>query len=340
MNKLLFLLAFLFFAVSLFAVDIPNRSIYMEGTAELSEHRTFFLNNFSMEASALGFSVTNTKEEAGFTFKFHVESYDDEYDPSMRFIILISLFYNENDMEMVSFGWPFASLNDMYEYNQFVFYRAAVLIPSLSDEELAALAQHVVDDSWRNQRLYLRVSADFPITYFQLLPEGLLGDQALFNEDTNTYSHLDHIVRMMYGATLGVEFQFLSFMSLEANFQVFLGDTRSNMALNMAAGAEIKFPLNFFSNFVIQPYGTFVYTLSSPDAFIDFPSYHIGGGVQIGTRGGRTGAFFIDINYLFAMKNTIMTNPWEHYPIPPQIHYNRFVVGLGVGYKYGLFGRK
>jgi hypothetical protein len=354
MKRALFFVIFLSFTISLFAVDLLNRSIFLEAAGGSSAQRAFFNDNFRMEATALGFTIVDRRDQAGFIFSFDVQSHTDDFDPSIRHIILVSLIHNESGMEMVSFGWPFAELDDMYDHNQFVFYRAAVLIPSLSDEELAELAElamsaAVIDNRWRDKWIYLRASLDFPITFFVLQQtDDLLGGAAVYAPDNPDvlFQKLDHIIRPMPGATIGLEVQFLSFLSLEVNFQIGI-DTTDNMHLNaenmflfhMAAGAELKVPLKF-GNFMISPYATFIYPLNVSPAYNDFPDFYIGGGIQFNVRGGRSGAFFVDLKYLMALEDTVVNNPWiPVFPEPPTISYNRFVIGIGIGYKFGIFDR-
>jgi hypothetical protein len=311
MKRAVFLSVFLTLVVSSFAIELPNRKLYIEGTAEVSAHRTFFMDNFSMEAGALGFEVVNNKADAGYTFKFDSQNYTDEYDPSIRFIVLISLILNDGDRELVSFGWPFADINDMYEYNQYVFFRAAVLIPGITEDDLIGLAPQE-DDTWKNKWIYFRASFDYPLTFYVLKPEGLIGGVGVYRgnfDKPDDVSPIDHIILSKMGAIAGIEVQFLPFMSLEANFQVSLGNPREQWALNMAAGAELKFPLKFFKGWVIQPYGAFIYPLNLiepsplPDGrpiFAEYPMFLIGGGVQVGVKMGKSGMVVIDAKYMMA----------------------------------------
>jgi len=343
MKKLLFLLIFVVFSVSSYAIDLPNRSIFMEGTASVAAHRTFFMNNFRMEAAALGYTVTENRNQAGFTFKFEVHNHSDEDDPSIKFIVLITLTYNETNMEMVSFGWPFADIEDMYEYNQFVFYKAAVLIPGVSDDDIAALAQSAgsaVDNSWQNQLIYFRISVNYPISCYQLQPDGLFGGNAVWAAPwpPTDYQNIENQIMPQPGVTVGLEFQLLNFLSLEFNFQAVLGDMKDNTFINMAVGAELKFPIKL-SSIVFQPYGAFLYPLNVSPVFAEYPDFFFGGGLQIGVRGGKSGSFFIDVNYMTSLTDVYRRNPYEHYQEPEVIRYNRFVVGLGIGYKFGFFDR-
>jgi hypothetical protein len=56
--------------------------------------------------------------------------------------------------------------------------------------------------------------------------------------------------------------------------------------------------------------------------------------------GGRSGSFFIDINYMHSFGDALLFNPYaDLYPDPPVIHYQHFVIGVGIGYKFGFFDR-
>ncbi|MCL2208551.1 MAG: hypothetical protein FWC19_00650 [Treponema sp.] len=355
MKKALFLLIFPVLTVSILAEDFkfPNRNLYIEGTAEIAAHQAFFMGNFKMEASALGFTVVEDKEEAAYTFRFADQSYDDDWDPSIKFIILISLILNEGERELLSFGWPYAELDDMYEYNQYVFFRAVVLIPGISEDDFTGLVME--DNTWRDKWLYFRASFDYPIVFNVLKGDGLYDGVAVYSGDIRNpawVNILDHKINALPGLTAGVEVQFLSFVSLEVNFQLGLGDTTKTRftELNMSAGAQLKFPFKLFGNFMIEPYGAFVYPIAKSSEFKKFPMFLLGGGVQVCVKGGKSGAFFVDVNYIFPLPvgnlgEVITYNPFAAEPVlgvvkPDEIHYNRFSIGIGVGYKFGLLNRK
>jgi len=356
MKKSLFLTVLLTLAVSSFASDLPNRSLFFEGTARDLDQITFFMNNFKMEAMSMGFKVSDFRHEAGFTFRFEIQPYSDEYEPHIKFIILISLIYNETNMEMASFGWPFGEIEEMFEHNQFLFYRAAALIPPITDEVLeeivqAASAEAVSkaaagDGAWRNKFLYLRASVDMPISFYLLQPTGLAGgNTSVFAQgpdgDPENLIPLDHKIMPLPGLTLGTEFQFYSFFSIEANFQVFMADPWA-ASINLAVGAELKFPLELFHNFTIVPYAAFTYPFLSGflPSFERFPPFFVGGGVYINARGHESQSFFFNINFMTSFWDAYRKNPYGNYaPEPAEIHYKRFTIGISVGYKYGFINR-
>ncbi|MCL2442594.1 MAG: hypothetical protein FWD13_03920 [Treponema sp.] len=356
MKKALFLSVLLTLAVSSFASELPNRTLYFEGTARDLDQITFFMNNFKMEAMSMGFRVSDFRHEAGFTFRFEIQPYSDEYEPQIKFIILISLIYNETNMEMASFGWPFGELEEMFEHNQFLFYRAASLIPAVTDEVIeemvqAASAEAVAkaaagDGAWRNKFLYLRASFDMPISFYALQDTGLVGGgQSVYVEGPDgpeSLIPLDHRIMPLPGLTLGAEWQFLTFFSIEANFRVFMADPWKP-SINLAVGAELKFPLNLFSNFTIVPYAAFTYPFLSGllPSFERFPPFFVGGGAYVNIRGHESQSFFLNLNFMTSFWDAYRKNPYGNYaPEPAEIHYKHFTIGISVGYRYGFLTRR
>ena len=347
-------MAFIALVVSSLAAQVQNRSVYIEGSAENPGHLTFFLNNFKMEAAALGFQVVENKAQAGYIIKFHAQSYNDSIDPEIKNIVLVSLIYNETGREMVSFGWPYATIESMYEYNQFVYFRAAVLIPALSEADFETFVQS--SSVWRNKWLYLRVSADYTIVFHRIQKSGPNGEYPLISDGHKFYAAyetdelgniifidpLEHIIWPAPGATIGAEFQFLDFMSVEANLQLSFGDTRNNYFVNLALGTELKFPLKFFKNYAISPYAAFLFPLRVSSVFDKdkYPKFFLGGGVQFNINGGNLGAFFVDAKFMMPISDIVMHNYTKPFSNdPPFFYYKRFTIGVSAGYKFGFFHR-
>jgi len=173
----------------------------------------------------------------------------------------------------------------------------------------------------------------------------LQGGIGLYNIDPPRVAPINHEIIAMPGATIGVEFQFLNFMSLELNLQLSMGDTRDNLFVNASAGLELKFPIKL-NSIAFVPYAAFIYPLSISPIFSEYPPFAFGAGLQLCAKAGTHGAFFIDVKYTFSLSDAVMHNPYlafdenkQLYPEPPVIHYNRSVIGIGVGYKFGLFDR-
>jgi hypothetical protein len=342
MKKIFFLIFFTLAAYS-FAFEFPNRTIFIEGTAEQPAHRTFFMQNFIMEAHAKNLNVTENRRQAGYIVRFDVQSYRDVFNPSFNYLIRMSLINNETSAEMVSFGWPFVDLEDMYEFNQFLFYNTVVFIPGIDEDELVNWAlTTAVDNRWQNQFVYIRGSLDYPISFFALQPTGLIAGQAAYIgtfEDPGNLQHMGHLIMPQPGLTIGGEVQFLDFLSAELNFQARMGDPKTYLFFNMAAGVQLKY--NFkIRHFMFQPYAAYARTFNISPEFTEFASNAVGGGLQVSIRGGQTQSFFIDVNYMLSLGDIFRRNPFgELAPLPEQIHYKRFAFGIGVGYKFGLIDR-
>jgi hypothetical protein len=345
MKNGVFFTILLLLAVSSFAQDIRNRYLYIEGTAGRTDHVDFFKSNFAMEANGAGYVVTQSRSEALHTLKFNITS--DTSDPDYeQYSVNISLYRNQDDAQLISFSFMYSSIDEMYTFTRTLFLNATAGIPlPIMTEE---------GTQWEKW-IYFRASFDYPITFYLLQPrEDLVAGRGLYNPDPANPSDpskalavdpIGHEIMAMPGATVGVEFQRFSFLSLEANFQMSMGDTRNMYFVNTAVGLELKFPIKF-QNIMLVPYGAFVYTFHISPIFNDFPPYAAGGGVQLCTRAGKRGAFFADVKYVFSFQgDAVMRNPYldvedQLYPKPAEIHYRRSHLGIGVGYKVGIIDRK
>jgi len=373
MKRAVFFIIFLSLAAASFAQeDEKNRPLFIEGVAQREDHMEFFLGSFTKEARDSGYIVTETKAQAAHTVKFEITTLDEatqlELEDFNQYNIKISLLRNSDDFEIIGFDFTFTELMEMF-VNIVGMFRNAVLYIPIPRMEDPAIAREM-NNRWKNKWLYIRLSFDYPMTFYMLQSEGLFEGVALYanpyeefdadgNPKPDRVSPIDHVIMAMPGATIGFEFQFLPFVSLEANFQASMGDTRDNYFINMAVGAELKFPIKFnkvplFQNIVIAPYGAFVYPLDFgvegmgiSKIFSEFPLFSFGGGIQVSAPGGKHGAFFVDVKYLLCLTDAVMKNPYldyseenQLYPEPAVIHYKRHVIGIGVGYKFGLIDRK
>ncbi|MCL2184548.1 MAG: hypothetical protein FWB86_01665 [Treponema sp.] len=361
MKKLLLLPLLLIITINSFAQEtpvqnaenLPNRRIFIEGRGVNSRQQEYFYINFRKEAASTGYPVVNNKNEAAYVFRFNITNNPNrDIDPNL-YVMKISLLNNISNIEIISFDFFFSTLEEMDQHNRFIFFNAVSgVIPPLAEKDLVVVQEIIeeviiqeIDTSWRDKWIYLRTGFDYPITFYALLPTGLtaeagvyIGPSAIEPED---FQILDHKILAMPGISIGVEAQLLNFLSLGVNLQLSLGDTRDNYFVNVALGAELKFPLKFFKNFMIEPYGSFVLPITVSEIFSKFPKFALGGGVQISTRGGSLGAFFLDVKYLHSIGETAMYNPFgDVFPEPPEIHYNRFALIFSIGYKFGFLDKK
>jgi hypothetical protein len=353
------ILLFLTFASSF---GQENRSIFFEGTAEIRQHRDFFLENFPMEAVAAGYEVVENRRDAGYIFSFEATRNMIEYDDGTKepvppgydqFSIVIAITRNEDSVELASFGFSYNDIYDMYDYTQFLFLKAAVNIPPLVIPDFIEAAPP--DLSWMNKWLFLRVSLDLPLTFYNLPTKSSINDNFYKNESVK----LQHEVMNYPGLTLGVEVHFLNFMSIEPMVQVGYEPWLDISYLTMAAGAQVKFPLQFLNEVILQPYVGAMYTLpffipaeaeevftlesstiTQPPQKISArpPTLGISAGLQVGIQGGPLGIVFIDVGFTYYLESVIRKNPYEGF-VPSLVEYQRSVLRLGIGYKFGFINR-
>jgi hypothetical protein len=333
-KKTLILPFFLIFTLSSFAQQVAN-GIFVEGAAVKPGFWEYFLVNFKEEAKGTGYLTVEDKKEAEYIFRFDVT--ENTADDDFAYVITIRLLKNEDDYEILKFDYYFNDINEMYELNQSLFLKAVSVIPR---EGVTIIADN---RQWQNKWLYLRVSFDYPLTFYLLQGNGLIGGSGVYYgdfEEPIRVSPVDNEVYAMPGATVGVELQFFHHAIFELSYSFFWGAPRETNFVNMASNASLKFPIKF-SGLVLAPYGTFSFALNAASAFSDFPIFSYGGGMQFGVRGGKRGSFFIDVKYLYSHLDAIMKNPYgELFPSPEGIYFKRSVLGLGVGYKIGFFDRK
>jgi len=254
----------------------------------------------------------------------------------------------------------YLSIEDVYDFFPLLMFNiySKINVKQTPDKQTADIQTYTDTEDWRNKQLYIRVSFDFPITFYTLKPDGLTVKNGLYNPGppTKMAAPLDNKVVALPGMTLGAEKRLFNWLSVEPKLQIgweYLGWEYLNKHkdfLNIAVGLELKFPLKFIKNIMLEPYGAVSYPIpikSSPvltatSVFDSYPRFAYGGGLQVGMKGWKqTGSFFIDINYMYYSGDAVISNPYKDlYPEPDVIHYQRTVLGLGMGYKFGVNNRK
>ena len=303
-----------------------------------STQQTFFKENFEMETVAAGYATTENASQADYTLKLEVQPnmivYDDgteEQAPpeEKQYVLELRLIRNEDGNEIVMFNFPFTEVEEMYEYNLYLLYQAMANVP------LTKLTSVLETDHWRNKWVYVRGSLDYTISNYQ----ADVADSANWkSEDGTSHESLTpEIARSttpMVAGTLGVEFQFLNWMSAEGDIKLIFGDPEQPTFVP-TVGAFLKFPLKPSKHFMLEPYLGIDFPMFTGAHIKNLSPFNtaIGGGFQFGVKGGEFGAFFVDVNFMYTLAQikTETTNraaSWE-----------RWVLGFGIGYKIGFLNR-
>ena len=322
--------------------------------AEDPAQAEFFRKNFMMEITAAGYTVSESIQEADYslriTVKPNVIAYvDGTSEPAPpgepQYMLQLNMMRNSDTAQIIALSFGFTELDEMYNHNLCLIYQALANVP-LSAGDGKTLVKYMVekdeerDDWWRNKWLYLRMSADYPISYYQIKQDGFPDGFFLESDDIENpgQSRITNQIVAMPGVTIGLELQFLPWMSLEANFELRLWDVAGS-AFIPGIGVQLKFPLKPSAHFMIEPYAAGVFATNNEEHSIAFPQYSVGGGFQFCVRSGNVGALFFDANYMHSLDEMVTRNLDDRFTQPKELHWNRFVIGLSVGFKVGAFNR-
>jgi hypothetical protein len=297
------------------------------------EQQAFFDYNFRMELSGANYSVSGDIKEADYLINLSItqdleESEDSQDGGAERIIniLTISLVDNRDGREVLRFSWAFEDLDDMYEWNLHLIYQAMANIP-LTKLTAAADINH-----WRNKWLYICGYGGLDLTFGFYDYKGTIGD---FQGRPYTFYPGPIFA-------LGIEFQFLNFMSAEidilgAPYEV----TTQHSTLIFGLPLLLKFPLKPSRHFMLEPYGGIQFNTSSTGSILP-PLVSWIGGFQYGIKAGERGAVLIDIRIVgdFGVGATKFSPSIS--PDNGQSSYtgeDRFQLQLLVGFKAGFYNR-
>jgi len=321
----------------------------------------FFRRNFTMELTAAGYTVSENILESDYSMRLSVRrnvtvaadgtttmasSNDNQY------VLQIILMRNSDTAQIVSLSFSFTELEEMYDHNLTLVYQTMANVPLSRGGDTGTLVKYMVGrgeeggDWWRNKWLYIRLSADYPLSFYQVHTTGLYDDKYLYvvtvNEEDGTtstqYSRIDRQIVAMPGATAGLEIQFLYWMSLEANFELRLWDV-TGYGFNPGIGLQLKFPLKPANHFMIEPYAAAVFATTYNDNIIEFPRYAVGGGIQFGVKGDNRSVLFFDAKYMYPLSDDVTRNMDDQFKSPAKLHWSHFTIDLSLGIKIGLLNR-
>jgi hypothetical protein len=324
---------------ALYAANKKNITINIQGTGP-KDTVEGFKYALVIEATAAGYDITENTAMAKYSIKFTVEW--DQIEERSKFTV--SLVKVEDSYVVVTMEYFFADEEEMLLYSQLVFF---MLMANLPEDEIIIAVAGPEDDSWRHKWLYARASFEYLVLLLQLMPkDNLIGGAGVYDgsfENPTSVAPLDNKLIPMPGLKLGLEVQFLDFMSVEPGAQISMEQIMLNeIVYNVLFSLQIKFPLKFIKSLVLEPYGAGAYPMRFPQnkVFEGFPLYSYGGGIQISAKAGKNGAAFVDISYMYFgevdMKNYID----KLYPNPKTITFNHSILGFSIGYKYGFIDRK
>ena len=352
MKRFSILSIFIFVSIAVFAQVREDTTVFVGPVVARPDQAAFFKENFDMETRAAGYALADSAGEADYSLRLDVGPnlvlYDDGVEEQAppdepQFVLRVTLVRNEDDYEMVAFSYPFTEVEEMYEFNLYLLYQAMANVPLTRLGDIEVVEE---TDRWRNKWLYIRGSFEYVISNHLLKPNPNpphpdLRYRIYDPNNINDSLPLNHVFGTGVGATIGAELQFLDWMSAEAHFVFRFGDPVYFGAFIPGIGLQLKYLLKPSTYFMLEPY---IMAAAQMDTLSDnehFPRYAVGGGMQLGVKGGEMGAFFVDANFLYSIGDVVTSNPRAEYNwYPLEIHYNRIAISIGIGYKIGFFDRR
>ena len=345
MKKILGLLVFIIIISPLFSQTREDILVHVAPViATRPDHALFFKENFDAETAAAGYALTENIDAADYIIRLEVRPnfviYDDGFEEPAppdepQFLLYVTLVQSEDNVEMVAFAFPFTELDEMYEFNLFLLYQAMANVPIT---RLGSIGMQ--DDLWRHKWLYIRASLDFPISVHALRDVRWVyyTNNGVRDETVRPFP-LHHRVDYNGGVTLGLELQFLNWMSTELDFLIRFGDPLGNTFVP-GLGLQVKFPIKPERHYMLEPYLMGQVQMGTVTGS-HIPPLSVGGGMQFGVRAGPMGALFVDANFLYTLGTIWTPSPYAgiNFDDPSRIPWNRWIISFGIGYKIGFIDR-
>jgi hypothetical protein len=364
MKKILILMPF--FITSVLAYSQQSREdvkIYipmpMGGNAA---QQVYFYENIKMEAFGAGYSVTDSAIDSDYILNLYIRPNmvmyldgSEELAPpdEPQYFLELNLVKTETGDDLVRFSFSFTELEEMDNYNLYLFYQAIANVPFTKVTDITEITDivdvdvevEVDDDLWRNKWLYFRFSLDYNIPIFNPGFNKYWEKRSKEGNDPPYALPIDHQIPLRPGFSLGVELHFLNWMSAELGLNLLIGNVVGisyNNALVGTFDLSLKFPLKPLKHYMIEPFLGIAFPLALMGT--NLPIFGLQGGIQVATKAGNMGGFFISLRgeYDFGKVNT---NPpagalYENGTPLPNIPWTRFVIGFSAGYKLGIVNRK
>jgi hypothetical protein len=333
MKKYLFIVILTQAAFVLFAQSRNDVEVFLAPTTGgTEEQQAFFNENFKMELTGANYAVVDNQKSADYSMNLkitqEIEEGDGELAQEIINVLSISLVDNKDGHEILQFSWAFQNLEEMYEWNLHLIYQAMANVP------LTKLTVVPDTNHWRNKWLYICGYGGLDLTF------GFYdsGNEIPFQNREYTF-----YPGPLFG--LGLEFQFLNFMSAE--FEL-LGSHYNidsvHSAIMFGMPLLLKFPLKPSKHFMLEPYGGVQFNTSSAGSIIP-PLVSWVGGFQYGIKAGERGAITLDVRAVGDIGVTNLFPPAEapHYSSNPNPKtykgIDRFQLQILAGFKAGFYNR-
>jgi hypothetical protein len=274
--KNLFVFFFLFlsaFAFSQEQVEDTTLKVNYSNKSNLSQtYDSRIVELFSQEISALSYAVVDGSADYDFNITITdvmdvlddgagtpayqlTQAERDEYGLKL-YELQITLHNNKTDGDVILISSMFDTFEDLYQIELPLTSQVLANIPRTKSTGI------FLSDMWRNKWLYLSFAADLPLAFYSVVRPAVLWS----GSDSAGYSGRDvdtDNTQIVPGAVVGLEVQFLNWMSAEANFAMMFGDSFGN---TFTPSAQVKAPKFIWKpsiHFMIEAYPMVEFEMST-----------------------------------------------------------------------------
>jgi hypothetical protein len=107
-----------------------------ESKPGIREQEDFFAEQFKMEITAAGYTITDNRAEADYLIQLIVENNEYWGEPGEKqFSLYLLLIRAHDNTEMVRYSWPFTEMTEMYSWNLYLVYQAMALVPMTKETD-------------------------------------------------------------------------------------------------------------------------------------------------------------------------------------------------------------
>jgi hypothetical protein len=282
----------------------------VSGDGGRPEDNYYFYRQTVSELEYQNYSLAKTEKSADFSLvgTLAPHAYNTVRPTGKQYVFRLELLDNKTGETMMDGELLYGAAEDV-----------KYMLPSLVSMLVLTIPEDTGRDNWRNKWLYFGAAAFWTPRVYAA-------------EDTSTY------FANVAGGVLA-EFHFLDFLSFEAGLElasdlisVTAGTDETYRGFLLEAPLVLKIALKPGASFMLEPYGGVQFNVPLGKLIVP-PLLSWLAGFQYGVKAGP-GVLFVDPRFSMDIGKAGMGAGISG---PP---FQRYVVHLGMGYKYGLLTRK
>jgi hypothetical protein len=324
-SKALYITMILTFVLcgSVYSQSRNDMQIFIERTTggDATENE-FFDENVRMELGAANYAITTLRSEADYILVPMVVINRETSSVITRSFVLRLTRNNPDQTEVVQVGVAYNELTETYDWNLYLIYQAMANVPlTKNDVEPEPPPPPPPYNYWRDKWIYLAIS-------------GIYNPQFIIdNADGKWWP----TTPTPFTGALGVEFQFLNFLSLEALVRpdILYYEPEENGGgawFSLAIPLTLRYVAKLGKTWMIEPYLGAAFNLPLSDQ-LSLPIITPLAGVQVGSIMGNSGAVFLGVEFDYNGEVTYRFG--EHAHTGP-----RMQILFSIGVKFGFANRK